>query len=1124
MTRSKLAASLFTALLALANSLAAQTTPQPDPFAVTPPLASYALSSCGDLTVSDGVIDSQGFSSSAVGSTGNIVSNGNIKVSGGKVNGDATAGPGKTVTTTGSGTITGTKSSATTAYNCTPVALAALTATLQGSNDDAKLPLTGQGKNAVGGSTHYEFNLSGGDTIHFPAGTYYFTKFTVSGGSVITLDGPVHILCTGSVSVSGGSFVNSNPYALRFWSSGSPFTISGGGTMNGFVYAPAASATISAAHLIGSLMAETITVSGSAHVTRVIDDVRPQVAITAPANNAIFADGSSIVVKGTASDDQTPVTLKVNGNAVTINADSTWTTTLNLSGAGSPVTIAAIATDIGGNTGTTNITIQIIPPPIITLVSPQNGALVKTRTVNLTGSAGTAASVTVNSQAATVAGGNWTLPNFDLGADGSHLLTIVGTNAGGSNTITPTPTITNDTTPPAIQGTITPAPNAENWNNSNVTVTFACSDAGSNIATCQAPITVSTEGAGQIVTGTAVDNAGNSATAKVTVNLDKTTPKFTFTSHTNNQIVTTPQITVSGGSDDAINATVNGVAVTVDTSAKTFTSAPLTLVEKSNSIVVNGKDIAGNPGTATINIVLDNIKPHVAIISPANNAVVSADPVHVVVSGTAGDDQTSVTGVKVNDRSATLNADGTWTITLDLSAGSSPATITAVATDAAGNTANSSIFVVTIPPPVLSLLSPVPGSLLKTRIVSLSGSAGTATTVTVNNQSATVAGGSWTLANFDLGVDGAHTLTIVGTNAGGPSTITPSPSLTLDTTLPTITAVATPAANAAGWNNSDVTVTFTCSDSGSSIATCQTPITVSVEGASQIVTGTATDNVGNSATAKVTLNIDKTLPVFTFTSHHDNQIVKTPQVVIAGGSDDAITATVKSQTATIDAAAKTFTSPAITLTEGNNVIIVAGKDVADNNGTATITLNLDDIPPHVAITSPANNAIIPDPKKVVISGTASDDQTAVAGVQVNGNPATLVTDGTWTITLDLSAATSPIDVTAIATDVAGNITPTKISVITLPAPTLTLTLPPPDSYVHLRTIALSGGAGTADSVTVNGQSATVASGAWSIASLDLGNDGWVPLTIVGANAGGSTTITPAPKLFLTPCRRKSRQP
>ena len=38
---------------------------------------------------------------------------------------------------------------------------------------------------------------------------------------------------------------------------------------------------------------------------------------------------------------------------------------------------------------------------------------------------------------------------------------------------------------------------------------------------------------------------------------------------------------------------------------------------------------------------------------------------------------------------------------------------------------------------------------------------------------------------------------------------------------------------------------------------------VSDEGAGQVVSGTATDKAGNTATASVTLNIDKTAPVVT---------------------------------------------------------------------------------------------------------------------------------------------------------------------------------------------------------------------------------------------------------------------
>ena len=54
-----------------------------------------------------------------------------------------------------------------------------------------------------------------------------------------------------------------------------------------------------------------------------------------------------------------------------------------------------------------------------------------------------------------------------------------------------------------------PSPNGNGWHNTDVTVTFTCSDALSGVASCPAPITVTAEGAGQVVTGTAVDKAGN---------------------------------------------------------------------------------------------------------------------------------------------------------------------------------------------------------------------------------------------------------------------------------------------------------------------------------------------------------------------------------------------------------------------------------------------------------------------------------------------------------------------------------------------------------------------------------------------------------------------------------------
>jgi len=69
-----------------------------------------------------------------------------------------------------------------------------------------------------------------------------------------------------------------------------------------------------------------------------------------------------------------------------------------------------------------------------------------------------------------------------------------------------------DNAPPAINATVDVPANAAGWNNTNVLVTFTCSDAISGIASCPQPVFVEVEGANQVVSGTAVDNADNTAT------------------------------------------------------------------------------------------------------------------------------------------------------------------------------------------------------------------------------------------------------------------------------------------------------------------------------------------------------------------------------------------------------------------------------------------------------------------------------------------------------------------------------------------------------------------------------------------------------------------------------------
>jgi hypothetical protein len=86
-----------------------------------------------------------------------------------------------------------------------------------------------------------------------------------------------------------------------------------------------------------------------------------------------------------------------------------------------------------------------------------------------------------------------------------------------------------DLTPPSIGATQDPAANGDGWNKGPVSVVFVCSDALSGIALCPDPLTFSSEGSDQQVTGSATDVAGNQAFATHTVSIDLTKPGIGFT-------------------------------------------------------------------------------------------------------------------------------------------------------------------------------------------------------------------------------------------------------------------------------------------------------------------------------------------------------------------------------------------------------------------------------------------------------------------------------------------------------------------------------------------------------------------------------------------------------------------
>jgi hypothetical protein len=85
--------------------------------------------------------------------------------------------------------------------------------------------------------------------------------------------------------------------------------------------------------------------------------------------------------------------------------------------------------------------------------------------------------------------------------------------------------------------------------------------------------------------------------------------------------------------------------------------------------------------------------------------------------------------------------------------------------------------------------------------------------------------------------------------------------LNYDATAPTATSSTDRPANAAGWYNAPVTVSLSCTDLLSGVASCPAAQTLSSDGKAQTVSGTATDNAGNSGTVTSDpVNIDQTPP------------------------------------------------------------------------------------------------------------------------------------------------------------------------------------------------------------------------------------------------------------------------
>jgi sugar lactone lactonase YvrE len=196
-------------------------------------------------------------------------------------------------------------------------------------------------------------------------------------------------------------------------------------------------------------------------------------------------------------------------------------------------------------------------------------------------------------------------------------------------------------------------------------------------------------------------------------------------------------------------------------------------------------------------------------------------------------------------------------------------------------------------------------------------------------------------SNQVFSADGVYQATGVSTDRAGNSGTGIFAGIEIDKTAPTVTASATKSdgtAYVAGtWTNQTVTVSFTCSDAGSGVATCPSNVVLSAEGVTPAVTATASDKAGNTVNSVFgPVWIDKTPPTLN-PSVNPNPVALNAAATAIAGAADALSGVASQSCGSVATGALGVFSVACTVTDkAGNTNSATTNYLVSTNGDVTI--------------------------------------------------------------------------------------------------------------------------------------------------------------------------------------------
>ncbi|EOY8863516.1 BapA-related adhesin SiiEA [Escherichia coli] len=582
------------------------------------------------------------------------------------------------------------------------------------------------------------------------------------------------------------------------------------------------------------------------------------------------------------------------------------------------------------------------------------------------------------------------------------------------------------------------------------------------------------------ITVSGANSAGTQTSITHPLTVDLTTVAISMNSITSDDVINAAEkgaaLTLSG-STSGVEA---GQTVTITFGGKTYTTTVAAngswsttvpaadmaaLRDGDASAQVRVTNVNGNSATATHEYSVDSAAPTVTINTIASDNIINAREAAagVTVSGTSTAETGQTLTVTLNGThyQTTVQADGSWSLTLpasDLTAlANNGYTLTATVSDLAGNPGSASKGVtVDTTAPVISFNTVAGDDVINnvehTQAQIISGTAtgavaGDRLVVTIAGQqyvTSTDASGNWSVgvpASVISGLaDGTVTISATITDSAGNSSTqthnvqvnTAAVSLSVSTISGDNIINAAEAGSAltligTGTNFAAGTVVTVLLNGKGYSATIQSNGSWSVnvpaadvaalaDGTSYTVSASAQDSAGNSATASRSVAVDLTAPVISInTVSTDDRLnaAEQQQPLTLNGSTSAEVG----QTVTVTFGGKTYTAtvaangtwalnvPAADLAalgQGAQTITASVNDRAGNPGQTTHALIVDTVAPTVTIATVAGDDIINNAEQLAgqtISGTTTAEVGQTVTVTFNGQTwtATVGSGGSWSV-------------------------------------------------------------------------------------------------------------------------------